>query len=625
MIRRNVLSVFIQAGFATALGTSSALAVTVTSTADSGPGSLRAAVAEAATGDTIDFDCAALACPATLTLSSQGNDQGFPGPTALVVSGKAISIAATNPGDITLQAQPGATSATSLRLFFVDTGAALTLRNVSLTGGRAIGGNGGAAFQGSGGAAAGLGGAIFNQGDLVLDTVALHDNAAMGGTGLSIPTFGQNFAGGGGLGGDGGAAPSGGGGGTGGAGGTAYMLPDGTRFAGKGGPGLGGLGGGSPGGYNSHSGLVGPGAPSNGGGSGGGYFTSALNASDGGGGGSSGSGGPSAGTPGAGGFGGGGGGNYGLPSMGCRAGGGGAGGFGGGGAASPCGGGPGGVGGGKGGNYNNQGSPGGGGAGFGGAVFSRSGTVTVQSSAAVRLEGNDAVGGSGAHDGASSGGGLFFMSGVTTAFDIAGSLTVTDTLADDSAISLPSGQSYTAGNGVGAALTKNGSGELILDANVAIAGATTVNAGVLGGIASISGPLVLKGGATIAPGDPAISQGVGVLSAASLAWDGGGAIAIQLGANQSHSDQLALSGSLAKTGSGTYMFHFGTGQSAPVVGTTYTLIHGSDTGTFAVGDFAYDFDSSFGNLAGHFGMSGGDVTFTVDAVSTDVIFSDGFE
>ena len=192
------------------------MAALVTSPADDGPGSLREAITAAATGDTIGFDCTALSCPATITLTSQGNNQGFPGPTAFSIQGKSITIAAPNPGDITLQAQPGTTSVTSLRLFFVDTGAALTLQNLNLTGGKAIGGNGGNAFKGGGGGGAGLGGAIFSQGTLSLSNVSFEQNGAAGGSSLGTLPFGQNFGGGGGLGGDGGNGYSGGGGGTGG-------------------------------------------------------------------------------------------------------------------------------------------------------------------------------------------------------------------------------------------------------------------------------------------------------------------------------------------------------------------------------------------------------------------------
>ena len=262
--RRNVLSVLVQASLVSTLAVSpvsAAATVWIVNVADDanvgshGEGSLRYAVVNAGDGDSIEFDCAALACPATITLSTQGNDQGFPGPTALSIQGKSITIAALDPGDITLQAAPGSTSATSLRLFFVDSDAALTLQNLTLRGGKAIGGNGG----GSGGGGAGLGGAIFSQGALTLSGVSFAANGAFAGNG---GVDGTTYGGGGGLGGNGGNV-YGGGGGTGGNGGNGFT-PE--SDGGVGGQGLGGIGGGSAGHYYFSDG----GAGSGGGGGGGG-------------------------------------------------------------------------------------------------------------------------------------------------------------------------------------------------------------------------------------------------------------------------------------------------------------------------------------------------------------------
>ncbi len=97
-LRRNSFFVLIAFALASAIAVSPAIAgtLTVTSTADAGAGSLRAMVAASVSGDTIVFDCSAgaLNCPATITLSGKGNNQGFPGPTALSISGKAITIQA---------------------------------------------------------------------------------------------------------------------------------------------------------------------------------------------------------------------------------------------------------------------------------------------------------------------------------------------------------------------------------------------------------------------------------------------------------------------------------------------------------------------------------------------------
>jgi hypothetical protein len=78
---------------------------------------------------------------------------------------------------------------------------ALTLNNLTLTGGLAKGGNGG-----DGGGGAGMGGAIFNQGSLTLNTVTFAQNTAQGGDGGGGPGDG-----GGGIGGDADAYGNGGG------------------------------------------------------------------------------------------------------------------------------------------------------------------------------------------------------------------------------------------------------------------------------------------------------------------------------------------------------------------------------------------------------------------------------
>jgi hypothetical protein len=88
--------------------------LTVTSSADSGPGTLREAIDATRTNASIAFDCSkgALNCPATIQLSSQGNAQGFPGPSALAIKGKAITLKGP-PSGVTLQTVPGISSAPS--------------------------------------------------------------------------------------------------------------------------------------------------------------------------------------------------------------------------------------------------------------------------------------------------------------------------------------------------------------------------------------------------------------------------------------------------------------------------------------------------------------------------------
>ncbi len=187
----------------------------------------------------------------------------------------------------------------------------LTLRYLTLTGGKARGGD-----SNPGGGGAGMGGAIFNQGTLLLDSVTLRNNTATGGTG---GTGASEQIGGGGMGEDGSLYSGGGfggavsppgalGGGAGGAfgfGGSTYGGGGGFRLTDTGlgtGPGGGvrdGLGGISSAGDSSGAGS---GGGRGGGVGGGGHDGIGL---DGGGGGFGGGGGGSAGR---GGFGGGGGG-----------------------------------------------------------------------------------------------------------------------------------------------------------------------------------------------------------------------------------------------------------------------------------------------------------------------------
>ena len=303
----------------------------------------------------------------------------------------------------------------------------LTLRNLTLAGGVARGGN----SNGFGGGGAGLGGAIFNQGVLVVERSTLLQNVAFGGNSTSIgagpggagmgtdSTGGFGGAAGGGM----GAPPPGGFGGAmggassaaGGGGGAGFRTtqPGGNASTAPGpggGPrtGLGGRGGlstGAPGFGGDGSGGGGEGAngqPGGAFGAGGGGFLGGPNGGGGGGvGGGGGAGGGAgiadAGHGGGGGFGGGGGagGNTNDTTPGAGAGGaGGSGGFGGGGgggghgggAASEGDGGTAGFGGGSG----QTDGPGGGGAGMGGAIFNMQGDVTIRAST---LTENSATGG----------------------------------------------------------------------------------------------------------------------------------------------------------------------------------------------------------------------------------------
>ncbi|MCF3592380.1 DUF4347 domain-containing protein, partial [Planktothrix agardhii 1029] len=268
----------------------------------------------------------------------------------------------------------------AFRPFFVKSGT-VNFSNMTITNGRAKGGN--AASRGAGGA--GMGGGLFiYDGTVGINNVTFSNNSAIGGNGN-----GGGGRGGGGMFGNSNSNNNGrasGGGGlfdsststTGGYGGNSNY----GGSAGVGGSGgAGGFGGGGGEGNNVNGGAGGFG---------------------GGGGGGNGSGGGNA-QGGAGGFGGGGGGGY-------RASTGAAGGYGGGAGAGGSVGGAGGVGGTFAGNGINNGGFGGGGAGLGGAIFVRQGSLTLNNTV---FNNNTATGGSSTNNGQGKGGALFVMQSLT--------------------------------------------------------------------------------------------------------------------------------------------------------------------------------------------------------------------
>lgn len=350
-----------------------AATVTVTSTADSGAGSLRQVIGAAAAGDTITF---ALPNPSVITLSSalviaKNVTISGPGATALTISGNNVTrVFFINPGAAGATSGPPTTSLT------------VTISDLTIANGRAKGGDGGAAGSAGGsGGAAGMGGAVFiNNGNLTIRNVTFSSNQAIGGNAFGGGGSFFGGAGGAGVGSNSvstsfaGSAGGGGGafGGNGGAGGAAGIdLPQGSNGGngGSGGDGAGGGGGGI--GDDCPSGCASPGA--NGGNGGNGGF-----GGGGGGGGASGrdlSGLARGGNGGAGGFGSGGGGGGGAQGLGPV----GTGGLGGA------------FGGNAGGGSDTTGGGSGGGAGLGGAIFVRAGSLALTNSTFTN---NTASGGS---------------------------------------------------------------------------------------------------------------------------------------------------------------------------------------------------------------------------------------
>ena len=287
----------------------------------------------------------------------------------------AITSTMTIVGDWKLGAIIQRTGSTAFRLFVVGVGASLTLRDLTLTNGLALGAAGGASDDGgAGGGGSGAGGAIRNEGTLNLLGVLITNSSAIGGAGGNT-NVGTVDAGGGGGGTSSstlpGEAPLGNGGkghgrdslgiDNGGAGGTSAL--DCTN-GGAGGIGSGGGGGGQDS-DNDGNGCVG-GAGGLGGGGGGGGRDTGTNA----------------------------GGAGGLAGLGGGGGGGGSGSAGGGSGGFGNGGGFGGAG------TTVSGGGGGGGTGAGGAIYNNGGTVLIQNST---LTNNSAVGGLGGTGGTNAG------------------------------------------------------------------------------------------------------------------------------------------------------------------------------------------------------------------------------
>ncbi|RTM07378.1 MAG: autotransporter domain-containing protein [Bradyrhizobiaceae bacterium] len=530
----------------------------VTTTADGGAGSLRAAIANAISGDTIQFQVGG-----TITLASE-----------LPVIAKNLTIDGNGNN-------PTISGAGTYRPFFIgDAGTtgstyAVTLKNLAIADAVAQGGAGVGA-----GAGAGLGGAIFvsRNGALTLANVAVSNTQAKGGSVVDNPS---QVGGGGGMGGKSAPYTPGGGGGL---------------FVGSDAPGSSDGGGPNPG--LSNNVASGPAT----GGAGG--FAS-------GGGGASSNGGPVAG--GAGGFGGGGGsanaGGNTTGGHGGYGGGGGSaagsavsiagnGGFGGGGGGGQSSAGAGGFGAGQGssGPYGNN--SGGGGLGAGGAIFVQSGgTVTVQgdlSQAAGSVAGG--TGRNGGTDGSAFGSGIFFQgtSGTTTTLGFgAGNQTIADAVTDyiGSGGTNPAGGTNLADQGGSVAISKSGGGTLTLLGANSYRGGTTVNGGVLNVEGSLGGPTAVNSGALMGSGSVgAISVNAGGTFAPGNGMPGGsmavnGSLAFQSGAiylvqlNPSTAAYASVNGT-AQLGGATVVANFAAGS---YVAKRYTILtaSGGVSGTFS--------------------------------------------
>ena len=499
---------------------SNAADIFVTSSADSGAGSLRQAMLSASSGDRILF------APSL----SGGNSILLANP--LPVIRQDITIDASNNSEAEVHGLK------LFRPFFVESGN-VEIKGLTITQGYADGGDGGDtegfagdAGTGGGGGGLGAGGAIFvdSAATVTLTDVTIEESTAEGGDGGqydSSVTLGGG-GGGGGLGGDGGVGAGdntlegggGGGGGVGGDGGDSIFFGGGggggedgqggvgdgppttrdglgtdsggggsfstnggtgTGLAGTGGDGVvdgaGGGGGGGVGGLDGDDGTSGNGGDGGDGGYGGGGGGSAANSSSGsagdggtfGGGGGAGEGAAQAGD---GGFGGGGGGGNDTAV-------GGDGGFGGGGGAGVLEG----FGGSYGGDADATG--GGGGAALGGAIFvNQGGTLILNNTSISESELIAGEGAGTAGDGSAKGESIFLNgSDLTLQADSGETHTISQTISD----------SFLE-TGISSNVTKAGAGTVILNGDQDYNGLTTVNDGTLLINGSILGDVLVSSG-----------------------------------------------------------------------------------------------------------------------------------
>jgi hypothetical protein len=501
--------------------------------------------------DTIRFSNGVFGQTITATSNDTNNPFAF-GPTGFVIT-----------SDITIAGDPNQAGVSmsggdTRRIFGVMEGASLNVQYVTLTAGRAQGGDGGDASGGEGGGGgggAGLGGAVFNSGSVTILHSTLVSNVAQGGAGGGDSIASSGGGGGGsagGAGGNGNSLSGGGGGGVGGSGADAIGLSggiggfaqDGVTQAPADADGVnGGGGGGGNAGNSAGDGLASTIAGFGGGGGGGGNNSSGGIAGFGAGGG----GGGDFGSGGDGGFGGGGGGGGVLSvggTFGFLAGSGGAG-------------------------DATQGGGGGGGAGLGGAIFNNQGaSLTIINST---LANNEALGGAGGTGAINGGDGEGFGGAV---FNVDGAVTIVNSTFADNVVNGTDGAGHavlsinreagqtaslslfnnifgdTAGNSVTAVETA-GTSTAMADRNIVAFGTIAV----IGGINSVStpimsdpnlGPLQNNGGPTLtmAPGaglaigngrvQSALNFGLGAdqRGLSRYAFAGGVADSIDLGAVQ---------------------------------------------------------------------------------------------
>ena len=126
-------------------------------------------------------------------------------------------------------------------------------------------------------------------------------------------------------------------------------------------------------------------------------------------------------------------------------------------------------------------------------------------------------------------------------------------------------------------LTKTGAGTLTLSADNTFTGATLLNEGAVRVLGNLAGSLQLNSAGSLAIGNEVVQLGAG-----GLTWTVGGTVSLDLSAT-GVSGQLAIAGSLTKSGSGSFGFVLNAADGF-AAGNTYTLATFAST-NFTAADF----------------------------------------
>ncbi len=157
---------------------------------------------------------------------------------------------------------------------------------------------------------------------------------------------------------------------------------------------------------------------------------------------------------------------------------------------------------------------GGGGAGLGGAIFVENGaTLRIENDAldVNAISGGTATGGIGFIRGAGAASGIFAMNGASLTFLPTGMMTISSSIGDDSASTLPGTEGYTPGSGPGIGITMDGPGTLVLSGVNTYLGDTTLSDGTVEifadtGLGNKNSTLIFDSGTLLAGADLVLNR-----------------------------------------------------------------------------------------------------------------------